>query len=109
MKLWRVDDVMTTDVATVRERTPCREIADLMIHRKVNAVPVVDDTGHAIGVVAVSDLMPGPVRAPGGRYLHVRRKGRAGVARDVMSRSVVAALPSLAVGFAAPPDAAREG
>jgi CBS-domain-containing membrane protein len=101
MKLWRVDDVMTTDVVTVREDTLCHEIVDLLVRHRIGAVPVVDDEGHAIGVVSATDLLPGPVAAPSGRYRHVRLRGFATVARDVMSRPAVVAQPSLAVDFAA--------
>jgi CBS domain-containing protein len=93
MKLWRVDDVMTTDVATVRADTPYREIVELLIRRRVGAVPVVDRDGYAIGVVSASDLVD--------NYHRARRKGRAEAARDLMTRRVVTAPPSLAVDFAA--------
>ena len=101
MKLWRVDDVMTTDVATVRTDTPYREIVELLIRRRVGAVPVVDRDGYAIGVVSASDLLPGTVGTPTGHYRRVRHRERAEFARDVMTHSVVTAQPSLAVDFAA--------
>lgn len=64
MKLWRVDDVMTKDVVTVREETPYRDIVDLLISRRVSAVPVVDRTGELTGLVSEADLMhPGMVPA----------------------------------------------
>ncbi|GAA4711761.1 CBS domain-containing protein [Phytohabitans rumicis] len=57
MRLWRVDDVMTKDVVTVREQTPYREIVDVLTARHVSAVPVVDDVGRVLGVVSEADLL----------------------------------------------------
>ena len=45
MKLWRVDDVMTRNVASVREYTPYRDVVDLLIGRRISAVPVVTAGG----------------------------------------------------------------
>ena len=42
MKQWHVGDVMTTDVATVREDTPYRDIVDLLQARQISGVPVVN-------------------------------------------------------------------
>ena len=66
MKLWRVDDVMTRDVVTVREQTPYRDIVDLLISRRVSAVPVVDRTGKLTGLVSEADLLQ-KVEATAGR------------------------------------------
>lgn len=52
-----VADVMTTDVYTVREATPYKEIARLLADRRVSAVPVVDNDGRAVGVVSETDLL----------------------------------------------------
>jgi CBS-domain-containing membrane protein len=57
MKLWRVDDVMTRDVVSVSEDTPYRELVDLLISRRVSAVPVVDRHDRVTGVVSEADLL----------------------------------------------------
>ncbi len=101
MKLWRVDDVMSRDVAVVHEHTPCWKIVETIIDRRIGAVPVVDETGRAIGVVSASDLLPGPVNARSGHFRRVRPKGRSELAREVMTSPAVTVLPSLAVDFAA--------
>ena len=52
-----VADVMTTDVATVQEATPFREIVRLLEGRRVSAAPVVDGHGRVmlVGIVSRAD------------------------------------------------------
>ncbi|GAA3950425.1 CBS domain-containing protein [Actinoplanes auranticolor] len=57
MKLWHVDDVMTKDVVTVREGTPYRDIVDLVLSRRVSALPVVNEAGKLAGLVSEADLL----------------------------------------------------
>ncbi|RSM64257.1 hypothetical protein DMB66_20335 [Actinoplanes sp. ATCC 53533] len=109
MKLWRVDDVMTKDVVSVREDTPYRAVVDLLIGRRVSAVPVVDRAERVIGVVSEADLLH-KVEAGGGAHPRIsdawRRRGdraKAGgrTAADVMTSPVVTAEPSLSLAAAA--------
>jgi CBS domain-containing protein len=53
----KVKNVMSTDVATVREGTPFKDVVRALTRRDVSAVPVVDDTGHVLGVVSEADLL----------------------------------------------------
>jgi CBS domain-containing protein len=53
----RVKDVMTTDVATVEQRTLLKEVARLMVERGVSGVPVVNSEGVVLGVVSEGDLI----------------------------------------------------
>jgi CBS domain-containing protein len=110
MKLWRVGDVMTGDVATVREQTPYREIVDALAGRRVSAVPVVDDFGHVLGVVSEADLLhkvelagePHERRIFEGRRRRVARVKASGtVAQDLMSAPAVTVMPDTAVAAAA--------
>jgi CBS domain-containing protein len=52
-----VADVMTTDVAAVRETTTFKRIVEIMADRNVSAVPVVNADGVPIGVVSEADLL----------------------------------------------------
>ncbi|HJU18801.1 MAG TPA: CBS domain-containing protein, partial [Stellaceae bacterium] len=56
-------DVMTRDVATARPDTPLREIAALLLAHAVSAVPIVDDDGRPVGIVAEGDLVGRDERA----------------------------------------------
>jgi CBS domain-containing protein len=109
MKTWHVDDVMTKDVVTVREGTPYRDIVDLLLSRRVSALPVVDDRGRLAGLVSEADLLH-KVAAAGGqpprmvdtwrRHSH-RVKARGHIAVELMTWPVVTAEPSLPLAAAA--------
>jgi CBS domain-containing protein len=61
-------DVMTTAVVSVNPDTPIRRVAELLLEYGISAVPVVDNTGAAIGIVSEGDLM--------GRKINQRDKRR---------------------------------
>jgi CBS domain-containing protein len=53
----RVRDVMTTDVVTVDQITPFKEIARLLVEHHISAVPVLRLGRHVSGVVSEADLI----------------------------------------------------
>ena len=57
MKQWKVTDVMTAPVVSVRTDTPYSEIVILLAKHKISAVPVVDAFGRVVGVVSEADLL----------------------------------------------------
>jgi CBS-domain-containing membrane protein len=50
-------DVMTTTVLTVRAETSVRDMAKLLLKRRISAVPVVDGKGRVQGIVSEGDLI----------------------------------------------------
>ena len=52
-----VEDVMTRDVTTVTPDTAVREVARLLLERRISAVPVVDAKGELLGIVSEADLL----------------------------------------------------
>jgi CBS domain-containing protein len=58
MKHRKIRNVMTMDVATVREDTPFKDIVRVLDQRDVSAVPVLNPGGRVIGVVSHADLLP---------------------------------------------------
>jgi CBS domain-containing protein len=50
-------DLMTSDVAAVNADTPIRDIARLLLERRVSGVPVLDAAGAPIGMVTEGDLI----------------------------------------------------
>lgn len=55
----RVADVMTAEPITVKPETSLREVATLMADEDVNRIPVVNDEGHVLGIVARGDVLRG--------------------------------------------------
>lgn len=49
-------DVMSAPVITVEAETPLREVASLMVRRKINRVPVMQE-GRLVGIVSRNDVM----------------------------------------------------
>jgi CBS-domain-containing membrane protein len=50
-------DLMTTPAVTIGPREPASHAARLMYSRKLKRLPVVDDDGHLIGIVARTDVL----------------------------------------------------
>ncbi len=53
----RASDVMTKTVYTVTPETTVRDVARLLVRKKVSAVPVVDKAKRVIGIVSEGDLL----------------------------------------------------
>lgn len=86
-----VRDLMIHGVPTVGPNTPVREAVDLMVQRRMRALPVVGEKQEVLGVIAEWDLMKGLLS-------QVPRAGQdsgsAGVpetlrVKDIMTRSVL--------------------
>lgn len=57
MRHQRVADQMTTDVVTIGANAGFKEIVTQMAGHGVTALPVVDGTGHVLGMVTETDLL----------------------------------------------------
>jgi CBS domain-containing protein len=53
----RVRDVMTWAVVTVTQTTDLREAIGVMRERRLGALPVLDETGHVVGILTERDLL----------------------------------------------------
>jgi CBS domain-containing protein len=103
----KVKDIMTADPVCVPPDLPFKEVADLMLERRIRGVPVVDDAGKVLGVITESDLLVKPAYAHEHRHeesgirhflarLRHRDRTEAGprrVASDIMSSPPVTASP----------------
>lgn len=102
----RAKEIMTRNVLTVKAETPVRDIARLMLKRRISGVPVVDSKRRLLGIVSEGDLMRRPESGTAPRRswwldLLTDPASRAGEyaktrgqrARDVMSRTVVSVTP----------------
>lgn len=105
MRTMRVRDVMTRRLVAVTPNTPFRDLAEMMLHHEIGAIPVIDDTGDLIGLITEADLITKQAYGDRRRHLlgglpgvaeHEARgmlRSRAHTAREVMSAPVETALP----------------
>ncbi|XVV15306.1 CBS domain-containing protein [Actinoplanes sp. CA-131856] len=109
MKTWTVDDVMTRAVVSVKATDSYRDVVDLLIGKRLSAVPVVDDNLHVAGVVSEADLLrkvefadeAEPRMFEGRRRRGERRKARAGTVADLMSSPAVVTAGGTSIASAA--------
>lgn len=99
-------DVMVSPVITVGVHATVREVANILLKKRISAVPVVDNADKVVGIVTESDLMH---RAEAGTerayswWLHFLTddatiaadyvKSHAAKVQDVMTSNVVTAAP----------------
>jgi CBS domain-containing protein len=53
-------DVMTADAVSVHPEATTREVAEILLHRAISALPVVDESGAVVGIVSEGDLVGRP-------------------------------------------------
>ena len=53
-------DIMVKDVFTVRPEASVREVASLMLERRISGVPVVDSERRVLGIISEGDLIRRP-------------------------------------------------
>lgn len=109
MEETKVRDVMTTEVVSVREDTPFKEIARTMHEHRVSGVPVLDRDGRLRGIVTEADLLAVEQDEPRGRrtflewlvhpagLVEIERRTEGLTAGDLMTRNVVTVRPDTSV------------
>ena len=60
----KVKDIMTTELITVSPDTEIAYAANLLIEKRINGLPVVDDGGTLIGILCQSDLIAQQKKLP---------------------------------------------
>ena len=53
----KVEDIMTIRVRTIEPDTPTSEIAEIMLDKKINRLPVIDSRGGIAGIVTRADIV----------------------------------------------------
>ena len=56
MRLITASDLMNSEVLTVREDLPVREVAAFLVDNEITGAPVVDRRGRLVGVVSLVDI-----------------------------------------------------
>jgi CBS domain-containing protein len=105
---WRVEDVMTTQVVTITRDVTYQEAARLMTGHKVNALPVVRQDGHVIGIVSEADLLRKQERnfsrvgtGLRRRTRHERAQAEGRTAGELMTSPAITIHPTAPLGAAA--------
>ena len=52
-----VKEIMTSNVISVPETMPVKDVATLLSEKRITGVPVVDDEGRLVGIVTVDDAI----------------------------------------------------
>lgn len=97
---------MTTDVITVRQDAPFKEVARLLDEHSVSALPVLDENDRLVGIVSEADLLPKEYRdRPGrlARLIHRQElvKAEGDVAAALMTTPAVTIGPDASLADAA--------
>ena len=53
----KANDVMVAPVITVKPNATVKDVAKLLLERRISAVPVIDDQGKLVGIVSEGDLI----------------------------------------------------
>jgi CBS domain-containing protein len=104
----RARELMSTPVITVRPEATLKEVAAQMATHRVSGVPVVDESGGLVGVIAESDILAKLEYGQKGRGLvglldalthavGADRKSQAHIAADLMTTHVITAGPEASV------------
>ena len=101
-------DVMVSPVITVGKSATVREVAKILLEKRISAVPVVDDAGKVIGIVTEGDLIhraEAGTERPYSWWIHFLTgdatiaadyaKSHARRVEDVMTTDVVTATPEM--------------
>jgi CBS domain-containing protein len=99
-------DVMVSPVITVERIATVRDVAKVLLEKRISAVPVVDNVGKVVGIVTESDLMhraEAGTERPYSWWVHFLAgdatiaadyvKSHAAKVEDVMTPDVVTATP----------------
>jgi CBS domain-containing protein len=107
----RVQDVMTSEVVSVRPGTPLKEVAARLVERGISGLPVCEGDGRVVGVLSEKDILfkeMGPAERGGGPLAWfavwpaaAAAKANARTAADAMSSPALTIEPHRAVAAAA--------
>ena len=77
--MFEIQNVMTKEVAFVKERTPIKEAIGIMVDKKITGLPVVDDKMSLVGIITEKDVL----------MLLYNLGERPGSVEDLMTRDIV--------------------
>ena len=60
----KVKDIMTKELITVSPATEITSAAKILLEKRINGLPVIDDSGKLVGILCQSDLVAQQKRIP---------------------------------------------
>jgi CBS domain-containing protein len=60
----KVKDIMTKELITVSPATEINSAAKILLEKRINGLPVIDDSGKLVGILCQSDLVAQQKRIP---------------------------------------------
>ena len=60
----KVKDIMTKELITVSPETEITSAAKILLEKRINGLPVIDDSGKLVGILCQSDLVAQQKRIP---------------------------------------------
>lgn len=57
MTAYKIKDVMNKNVITVKEDTEVERVVNILLDKKINRVPVVDDDNKLVGIITRSNIL----------------------------------------------------
>jgi CBS domain-containing protein len=110
VKVKSAREIMSQDPMTVRPETPVKDIAQIMLDRRIRCLPVVNEEGEVLGVVDEEDLVHQDAKIHFPSFIHFLdsyimlpsslnrfekelRQAVGSVARDVMEKDYRAVNP----------------
>ena len=57
MTAYKVKDVMVKDVVTVEEDMEVEKVVNILLHKKINRVPVVNEENKLVGIITRSNIL----------------------------------------------------
>jgi CBS domain-containing protein len=72
----KASDVMVSNVITVGPDARIQDVAELLLHHRISAVPVVGPQGEILGIVSEGDLINRPEAETERRRARPRRRPR---------------------------------
>jgi CBS-domain-containing membrane protein len=110
MRHYLVRDVMTVDPVTVTPAAPLKDVAEILVRRRIGAVPVVTPRGRVAGLVTEADLLAKEQlqRDPDGQHwTHLPYRARRDIVTAETAGEIMSAHPATVRADATTAEAAR--
>ena len=110
MRHYEVRDVMTADPATVTPATPVKDVADILVRQRIEALPVLTPHGRVAGLVTETDLVRKEQlqRDPDGSHsMHLNYRTRRAIATAETAGELMSTPPVTVRADATVAEAAR--